>query len=61
MSRSTGRAGQHWKVSLAGIHERAYWDQYMEAYEECLRATSTHHAPWSTVNRHRELGSRDES
>jgi polyphosphate kinase 2 (PPK2 family) len=36
-------------ISLADIHERKYWKQYMVAYEECLTATSTHHAPWYVV------------
>jgi PPK2 family polyphosphate:nucleotide phosphotransferase len=40
---------KHWKFSLADIHERAHWDEYMKAYEECLEATSTHHAPWYAV------------
>ena len=38
-----------WKFSLADIHEREYWKQYMKAYEACLSATSTHHAPWYVV------------
>src|SRR5439155_4109462 len=29
--------------------ERKYWKQYMEAYEACLAATSTRHAPWYVV------------
>ena len=40
---------KNWKFSLADIHERKYWTQYMEAYEACLGATSTHHAPWYVV------------
>jgi PPK2 family polyphosphate:nucleotide phosphotransferase len=40
---------KNWKFSLADIHERKYWKDYMEAYEACLRATSTHHAPWYVV------------
>jgi len=40
---------KNWKFSLADIHERKYWKQYMEAFEECLRATSTRHAPWFAV------------
>ena len=40
---------KNWKFSLADIHERKYWKQYMVAYEECLSATSTHHAPWYVV------------
>jgi PPK2 family polyphosphate:nucleotide phosphotransferase len=40
---------KNWKFSLADIHERKYWKHYMEAYEACLNATSTHHAPWYVV------------
>lgn len=41
--------GKNWKFSLADIHERKYWQQYMTAYEACLTATSTDHAPWYVV------------
>jgi PPK2 family polyphosphate:nucleotide phosphotransferase len=40
---------KNWKFSLADIHERKYWKSYMEAYEACLSATSTHHAHWYIV------------
>jgi len=40
---------KNWKFSAADIHERKYWKHYMEAYEDCLEATSTHHAPWYVV------------
>ena len=40
---------KNWKFSLSDIHERKYWKQYMTAYEECLRATSSRHAPWYVV------------
>ena len=40
---------KNWKFSLADIHERNYWAQYMKAYEACLSATSTGHAPWYVV------------
>ena len=40
---------KNWKFSLADIHERKYWKHYMKAYEDCLGATSTHHAPWYVV------------
>jgi PPK2 family polyphosphate:nucleotide phosphotransferase len=40
---------KNWKFSLADIHERKFWKQYMEAFEECLRETSTRHAPWYAV------------
>src|SRR5690606_12346068 len=25
---------KHWKFSASDVHERAYWDHYMKAYEE---------------------------
>ena len=40
---------KNWKFSLADIEERKFWNQYMEAYEECLTATSTQGAPWYVV------------
>ena len=40
---------KNWKFSLADIHERKYWKDYVHAYEDCLNATSTHHAPWYVV------------
>ena len=40
---------KNWKLSLADIQERKFWKEYIKAYEECLSATSTHHAPWYVV------------
>jgi PPK2 family polyphosphate:nucleotide phosphotransferase len=40
---------KNWKLSVADIHERKYWKDYMQAYETCLSATSTNHAPWYAV------------
>ena len=40
---------KNWKFSMADIEERKYWADYMNAYEKCLSATSTHHAPWYIV------------
>jgi PPK2 family polyphosphate:nucleotide phosphotransferase len=40
---------KNWKLSLADIQERKFWKDYMQAYEACLQATSTHHAPWYVV------------
>src|SRR5665213_2351371 len=40
---------KNWNFSLADIHERKYWKQYMEAYADCLTETSTRHAPWHVV------------
>jgi PPK2 family polyphosphate:nucleotide phosphotransferase len=40
---------KNWKFSTSDIHERKYWKRYIKAYEDCLHATSTHHAPWYVV------------
>lgn len=40
---------KNWKFSTADIEERKFWDQYRAAYEDCLGATSTSHAPWYVV------------
>ncbi len=42
-------ADKNWKFSLSDFHERKYWKHYVKAYEACLNATSTHHAPWYVV------------
>src|SRR5262249_47295562 len=43
------RPEKNWKFSSADIRERQYWDDYMGAYEEAIRATATKHAPWFVV------------
>jgi polyphosphate kinase 2 (PPK2 family) len=40
---------KNWKFSDADLKEREHWDEYVEAFEECLSATSTHKAPWYVV------------
>ncbi|MFZ0732585.1 MAG: polyphosphate kinase 2 family protein [Candidatus Sulfotelmatobacter sp.] len=40
---------KNWKFSASDIHERKYWDQYQEAYEDMIRNTSTEHGPWYIV------------
>jgi len=40
---------KNWKFSVADLHERGYWKDYMKAYEDCLHSTTTHHAPWYVV------------
>jgi PPK2 family polyphosphate:nucleotide phosphotransferase len=37
---------KNWKFSMADAAERKHWDQYQQAYEEMLAATSTNHAHW---------------
>ncbi|HKT73811.1 MAG TPA: ADP-polyphosphate phosphotransferase [Steroidobacteraceae bacterium] len=40
---------KNWKLSLADVEERRHWNEYLKAYEKCLAATSTAHAPWYVV------------
>jgi PPK2 family polyphosphate:nucleotide phosphotransferase len=40
---------KNWKFSVDDIKERAFWKDYMKAYEACLSATSTRIAPWYVV------------
>ncbi len=40
---------KNWKLSLSDIQERKYWKQYVEAYEECLHATSSDDVPWYVI------------
>jgi PPK2 family polyphosphate:nucleotide phosphotransferase len=40
---------KNWKFSMADIEERKFWKDYMNAYEKCLGATSTHDSPWYVV------------
>jgi len=40
---------KHWKFSAGDVKEREHWDEYMEAYEDMIAATSTEHAPWYVI------------
>jgi len=40
---------RNWKFSEADIQERAFWKDYMRAYEDCLGATSSKVAPWHII------------
>ena len=40
---------KNWKFSLADVRERRHWDEYMAAYEDVIRRTSSPHAPWYVV------------
>jgi PPK2 family polyphosphate:nucleotide phosphotransferase len=40
---------KNWKFDVADALERQRWDDYQQAYEEMLSATSTKHAPWHVV------------
>jgi polyphosphate kinase 2 (PPK2 family) len=40
---------KNWKFSAADIAERAYWNDYMNAYQDAIQHTATPHAPWYVV------------
>lgn len=40
---------KNWKFAPADVEERARWDDYMRAYDEAVRRTSTSDAPWYVV------------
>jgi len=40
---------KNWKFSMADAKERGFWDDYMTAYEDVIRATSTPWAPWHVI------------
>jgi PPK2 family polyphosphate:nucleotide phosphotransferase len=40
---------KNWKFSLSDVAERAHWDDYMDAYQDAINATSTEWAPWYVI------------
>jgi PPK2 family polyphosphate:nucleotide phosphotransferase len=40
---------KQWKFSASDAKERKYWKDYMNAYEELIRHTSTKESPWYVV------------
>lgn len=40
---------KNWKFAPADVNERRYWDDYMQAFEEALNATSRPWAPWYAI------------
>ena len=40
---------KNWKFSASDVHERRYWNDYMYAYEQAIRATASKAAPWFVV------------
>jgi PPK2 family polyphosphate:nucleotide phosphotransferase len=49
---------RNWKFSAADIKERAYWKDYMAAYEACFAATSSKHSPWFIIPADDKLNAR---
>jgi len=40
---------KNWKFSAADVHERQFWGDYMNAYEEMIQNTASANAPWFVV------------
>jgi PPK2 family polyphosphate:nucleotide phosphotransferase len=40
---------KNWKLSASDVHERKFWDDYQNVYEELLTHTSTASAPWYVI------------
>ncbi|MFN2445202.1 MAG: polyphosphate kinase 2 family protein [Vicinamibacterales bacterium] len=40
---------KNWKFSVADVHERDHYADYMRAYEDLIRHTATDRAPWFVV------------
>lgn len=38
-----------WKLSAADLRDREYWDEFQQAYAQCLNETATEHAPWHVI------------
>jgi PPK2 family polyphosphate:nucleotide phosphotransferase len=40
---------KRWKFSTNDIKERAYWDDYMAAFEDAINQCTTAHCPWYVI------------
>ena len=40
---------KNWKFSAGDVKERGYWKDYMHAYEELIKNTSTEKSPWYII------------
>lgn len=40
---------KNWKYSESDVKERAYWDDYMKAYEDAINATAAKNSPWYVI------------
>lgn len=47
--RRIDKSHKNWKFRADDLSERAYWDDYMQAYEDMIKATSTKFAPWHII------------
>jgi len=47
--RRIDRTDKNWKCSAGDLEERKYWDDYQQAFEDSLNATSRPWAPWYAI------------
>ncbi len=40
---------KNWKFSEGDVAERSHWNDYMSAYEDAIRNTSTKNSPWHVI------------
>nr|WP_295929199.1 polyphosphate kinase 2 family protein [uncultured Dyadobacter sp.] len=40
---------KNWKFEEQDVKVREKWDEYMQAYEDCINATATEKAPWYVI------------
>ncbi len=45
---------KHWKFSSSDLKERAFWDDYMRAFEDAISNCATPYAPWYVVPANRK-------
>jgi len=43
------RDDKQWKFNAADLKERAFWDDYQEAYQDAINETTTNYAPWYVI------------
>ena len=43
------REEKNWKFNEGDVKERAYWDDYMESYQDTINATATENTPWYVI------------
>ncbi|WP_247232706.1 PPK2 family polyphosphate kinase [Telluribacter sp. SYSU D00476] len=42
-------SAKNWKFEVGDVDEREHWDDYQQAYEDCINATATELAPWYVI------------
>lgn len=40
---------KNWKFEEGDVKERAHWSEYMDAYQDAIRATATEQCPWYVI------------